>query len=202
MSQTELPLYPKVSSIYNKIMQLAIAIFIIIVVMNLWFYSYGENRRALDKDFRYISQQYLSQLAIAADILLAKNDDALQGYVDDIAQQSWIKDVSLYDETGQIVVASKNQSNINDLYGFSQYKADKSAQYTPFVKELRIDGKLKGYLRLTVVNGGLTQHIDQASEQHYNLLRLMMILAGVVGFLLTRGLNRFSRQGFRLAKSK
>ncbi len=202
MSQTELPLYPKVSSIYNKIMQLAIAIFIIIVVMNLWFYSYGENRRALEKDFRYISQQYLSQLAIAADILLAKNDDALQGYVDDIAQQSWIKDVSLYDETGQIVVASKNQSNINDLYGFSQYKADKSAQYTPFVKELRIDGKLKGYLRLTVENGGLTQHIDQASEQHYNLLRLMMILAGVVGFLLTRGLNRFSRQGFRLAKSK
>ena len=45
MTQTEQPLYPKLSSIYNKIMQLAIAIAFIIVLMNLWLYSQTMNKQ-------------------------------------------------------------------------------------------------------------------------------------------------------------
>lgn len=201
MTQTELPLYPKVSSIYNKIMQLAIAIFIIIGLMNLWFYSYANNQRAVDEHFRYISQQYLQQLTLATNILLTKDRAQLQGFIDEVAEQVWLKDVSLYDHTGQLIVASKGQTSINDLYGLSLLKGDKSQLFTPFIQELRDGTTLNGYLRITVENRLLTDNVDKAIEQHFNLLRLMMILAGVVGFLLTRGLNRFSRQGYRLNNS-
>ncbi|WP_284245609.1 AhpA/YtjB family protein [Thalassotalea insulae] len=198
MTQTELPLYPKFSSIYNKIMQLAIAIFIIIVLMNLWVYSYGENKRALKQHFRYVSEQNLAQLTSGVKFLWNNNREQIQPYFDEMAQQHWIKDISLYDTTGQLLIATEHQASVKELYGLALYKQDKSELFTPFVSELRVDGKLLGYLRLTVENKVLTHSIAQAADEHYDLLRLMMILAGVVGFLLTRGLNRFSRQGFRL----
>ncbi|WP_206483861.1 AhpA/YtjB family protein [Thalassotalea sp. G2M2-11] len=200
MTQTELPLYPKVSSIYNKIMQLAIAIFIIIVLMNLWFFSFGQNNQAIEQHFRYVSQQNLAQIAAAVP-LLRKDSDKLEQYFDDIMQQQWVKDISLYDATGQLLLATDNQISINDLYGFSEFKPDRSGQFTPFITELRHDNQLTGYIRLTVSNERLKGPLLEASEAHFDLLRLMMILAGVVGFLLTRGLNRFSRQGFRLARA-
>ncbi len=200
MTQTELPLYPKLSSIYNKIMQLAIAIFIIIVLMNLWVYSYRENNRALEQHFRYISEQNLAQMTSSVKLMMAKNRQQLQQYFDEVAEQNWLKDISLYDATGQLLMATSHQASIKELYGLSLYKQDRSEQFTPFVSELRIDGKLEGYLRITVENQVITHTMSQAANEHYDLLRLMMILAGVVGFLLTRGLNRFSRQGFRLAK--
>ncbi len=198
MTQTELPLYPKVSSIYNKIMQLAIAIFIIIGLMNLWVYSYTNNQRAVDEHFRFISQQFLQQLTTSANMLLTKDRELLQSYIDEVSQQVWLKDISLYDPTGQLIIASKGQTSINDLYGLSLLKGDKSQAFTPFIQELRDGTVLNGYLRITVDNSSLTDNVEQAIEQNFDLLRLMMILAGVVGFLLTRGLNRFSRQGYRL----
>jgi len=197
MTQVEVPLYPKVSSIYNKIMQLAIAIFIIIVVMNLWLFSSQQSEHVLDKHTRQISEQYLSQLVSGVGILLAKDSVALQGYIDDIAQQKWVKDISYYDHTGQLILASSNQSTINDLYGVSLYKTDRSDKFIPFVHELRNGMELIGYLRLTVEKTALTGELEIQRTQQFDLFRLMMILAGVAGFLLTRGLNRFSRQGYR-----
>ena len=58
--------------------------------------------------------------------------------------------------------------------------------------------KLIGYVRLTLDKHYLTTKLLRNNDEQFTLLRLMMIIAGVVGFLLTRGLNRFSRQGFRI----
>ena len=202
MTQTEQPLYPKISSIYNKIMQLAIAIFLIVVLMNLWVFSYGNNQQATKKHFNVVSQQYLSQITTASQLLLSRKNGnergELQQYFDEIAKNSWIKGLSYYDKTGRLLIASNKHSSVNDLYGISTNKADRSKKYSTFVQELTL-GELKGYLRLTVENHSLTKDIEKNSAEHYDLVRLMMILAVVVGFFLTRGLNRFSRQGFRLS---
>jgi len=195
--RSEQPLYPKISSIYNKIMQLAIAIFLIIVLMNLWVFSYGKNQRATQAHFNEVSSQYLTQIASAAKILLHENKNDVEQYFDEITESPWVKDLSFYDKTGQLVIASDKHSSINDLFGITKNKADRSDEFTTFVQEIREDN-LVGYLRLTIENNSITADIDEASEQQYGLVRLMMILAVIVGFLLTRGLNRFSRQGFRL----
>ena len=56
-------------------------------------------------------------------------------------------------------------------------------------------------MRLTLDKKYLTLDLLKNNDEQFTLLRLMMIIAGIVGFLLTRGLNRFSRQGFRLAEA-
>ena len=40
--------------------------------------------------------------------------------------------------------------------------------------------------------------LAKTDDDQQALFRLMLLLAGLVGFLLTRGLNRFSRRGYRL----
>jgi membrane protein len=78
---------------------------------------------------------------------------------------------------------------------------NKSETSVPFVGEIRKES-LVGYVRLTLDKQYLTNKLLENNDQQFTLLRLMMIIAGVVGFLLTRGLNRFSRQGFRLMGSE
>lgn len=201
MIHSEKPLYPKLSSIYNKIMQLAIAIFLLVVVMNLWVFSYSNTQQATEKHFNAVSKQYLAQIVSASEILLKNKDLNIQKYFDEVASNEWVKDVSYYDHTGLLKLASNERSSINDLFGISLNKVNRSDEFSVFIQEVNLDNT-SGYIRLTVQDDSLTHFLDQASRQHYDLVRLIMIIAVVIGFFLTRGLNRFSRQGFRLGYTK
>ncbi|MBA6253395.1 MULTISPECIES: AhpA/YtjB family protein [unclassified Colwellia] len=202
MTQIEQPLYPKLSSIYNKIMQLAIAIVFIVVLMNLWIYSQTQNKQTIDQHFYDIGQQYLQQASAGLSVLITEvntkeSRQLLQNYVDELQLAEVIKEIHLYDLSGQLIISSQNAKSVKALFGLSEYKLNKSEFAVPFVSEIRKE-RLIGYVRLTLDKNYLTNKLLKNNDQQFTLLRFMMIIAGVVGFLLTRGLNRFSRQGFRL----
>jgi len=206
MTQTEQPLYPKLSSIYNKIMQLAIAIAFIIVLMNLWLYSQTMNKQTIEQHFYEVAQQYLLQASAGLSVLTPElktkqSRQLLQNYVDELQQTELINEIHLYDITGQLIISSESAKSVKALYGLSKNKLNKSETSVPFVGEIRKES-LVGYVRLTLDKQYLTNQLLENNDQQFTLLRLMMIIAGVVGFLLTRGLNRFSRQGFRLMGSE
>jgi len=206
MTQTEQPLYPKLSSIYNKIMQLAIAIAFIIVLMNLWLYSQTMNKQTIEQHFYEVAQQYLLQASAGLSVLTPElktkqSRQLLQNYVDELQQTELINEIHLYDRTGQLIISSESAKSVKALYGLSKNKLNKSETSVPFVGEIRKES-LVGYVRLTLDKQYLTNKLLENNDQQFTLLRLMMIIAGVVGFLLTRGLNRFSRQGFRLMGSE
>jgi membrane protein len=132
-------------------------------------------------------------------------NELIQQTVDELAKMKFVKSVHLYDDTGQVLFFSSSENfesdSINDLYGISPYKGNSSAKFVPFVQEIRSDNLL-GYLRFTNEKGQLSEALNEASNQRQQLLRLMLVLAGLVGFLLTRGFNRFSRQGYRIPQKK
>lgn len=200
MPQSDLPLYPKLSSIYNKIMQLAIAIFFIIILMNLSLFSEAQNKQQIRQNVDYVGKQLLAEAVVGIEIFLAKNDlDGLQKYLDGLSESTLIKEVVTYDPTGQQMVGSKISGSINDLYGVSLNKMNRSEELFSYVQELR-SSQLDGYARLTLAQAHLSKDLQKNNDQQSTLSRLMLLIAGVVGFLLTRGFSRFSRQGFRLAK--
>jgi membrane protein len=226
MKQAEQPLYPKSSSIYNKIMQLASAILIIIVLMSMWQATDVKNRNDLAEHFSYIAKQQLKQAAIGAETLLEQEygskalaNKALQIFINRLSETDYIKQVHVYDKSGLLIVASQlpqadkvnakdteHQSysdqakSINELYGLAVNQKNISDYAIPFVQEIR-GTELFGYIRFTIEKYYLTHDLAKADEDQQALLRLMLLLAGVVGFLLTRGLNRFSRRGYRLNKA-
>ncbi|TMM46002.1 hypothetical protein [Colwellia ponticola] len=224
MKQTEQSLYPKLSSIYNKILQLASAILIIIVLMGILQATRNKNADNLTAHFNYIAKQQLQQAIVGVAVILEQShqnkaiqEAFLQRYLDGLTQVNFVKQAHLYDATGLLLVsstsveknkqgyalASANAKSINDLYGISPYQRNVTDTLTPFVDEIRYtdssNHQLHGYLRFTIEQSYLTDILAKADQEQQDLQRLMLLLAGLVGFLLTRGLNRFSRRGYRLA---
>jgi len=226
MKQTQQPLYPKLSSIYNKILQLASAILLIVVLMTMWQSTGVKNRVNLAEHFDYIAKQQLQQGIVGIAVILKQKDNSkkqqkiiLQNYLNGLSRVNFVKQIHLYDVTGALVVSANKEGNdqtadrdqdsksINDLYGISLQQRDLSARYIPFVAEIRDESsantslakrELFGYLRFTIEKSYLVDILAKADEDQQQLFRLMLLLAGLVGFLLTRGLNRFSRRGYRI----
>ncbi|TWX69845.1 hypothetical protein ESZ36_07860 [Colwellia demingiae] len=223
MKQAEQPLYPKLSSIYNKILQLASAILLIIVLMSLWQSTGERNTDNLTAHFNYIAKQQLQQAIAGVAVILEQSHESkvdqsafLQGYLDGLTKVNFVKQAHLYDATGLLVVSSASvekdkqgnelaqttEKSINDLYGISPHQRNVTDTLTPFVEEIRhtdsTSYNLHGYLRFTIEQSYLTDILAKADAEQQSLQRLMLLIAGVVGFLLTRGLNRFSRRGYRL----
>ncbi|ALO34051.1 hypothetical protein CMT41_04410 [Colwellia sp. MT41] len=227
MKQAEQPLYPKLSSIYNKILQLASAILLIIVLISILQASGVKNSNNLTKHFNFIAKQQLQQAIVGVTVILEQEHKdkhqqkaLLQRYLDGLVQVNFVNQIHLYDATGRLFVFSTSLENdkqandlarpkaksINDLYGISPQQSNLSAKLTPIVAEVRhsdfASDKLHGYLRFTIEPIYLTAILAKADKEQQSLQRLMLLVAGVVGFLLTRGLNRFSRRGYRLSASR
>lgn len=82
------------------------------------------------------------------------------------------------------------------MFGISINKINQADELLPFVQELRTE-QLNGYIRLSLHRSILADELAENSRSQYDIMRLLLIVAGFIGFLLTRGLNRFSRQGYR-----
>ncbi|AWB58401.1 MULTISPECIES: AhpA/YtjB family protein [unclassified Colwellia] len=196
MKQIEQPLYPKLSSIYNKILQLAIAILLIVLLMDFWVSSRDSQQMHIQAHANKVGKLYLAQAATSAMPYLAQNPNNLQQYADSLVQQPLVKSVHIYSITGQVMANSEQAESINDLFGISIRQINKTDNVFPFVQELRSD-KLHGYIRLSLHRSMLVDDLANNSRSQFDIMRILMIVAGVIGFLLTRGLNRFSRQGYR-----
>lgn len=225
MKQAEPFLYPKLSSIYNKILQLLGAIILIVILMSVWQSTGKKSTENLNDHFNFIAKQQLQQAIEGIAVIIEQphknkkeKEDFLQHYLDGLAKINFIKQAHLYNEKGLLIVSSvsadkKNKNvevdapsgaskSINDLYGVTPFQRDLSGVLTPFIEEIKHtdagNKNLHGYLRFTMEQSYLTDKLAKANEDQQSLQRLMLLLAGLVGFLLTRGLNRFSRRGYRL----
>jgi membrane protein len=215
MKQSEQPLYPKLSPIYNKILQLLSAILLIVLLMTLWLSTAEKSEQALSLHFEQTAEKFLEQAIVGVSVLLVEKKTAkskkaqnaqLQTYINQLGEADFIKQVHLYDETGLLLFKSDSggeaSASIKSLYGIDEslQTLNKSRKYSPFVSEIRTS-KLVGYLRLTIEKSYLTTGLAKNNDNTQTLYRFLLIIAGLVGFLLTRGLNRFSRQGFRIPET-
>lgn len=214
MNKSEQSLYPKLSSIYNKILQLVSAILLIVALMSFLVANIEKSNKVVEQHFEQVAEKFLQQSVAGISVLLTENtllisnkvrSAQLQSYLNNIASADFIKQVHLYDQTGLLMLKSElsgeASASIKLLYGIDEslQTLDKSKQYVPFIKEIRTDN-LIGYLRLTIEKSYLTSELSKNSDESQTLSRILLIIAGLIGFLLTRGLNRFSRQGFRAPK--
>lgn len=200
MKQTELPFYYKRSPIVNKFIQISVAIVVIFTVLNIWVDNNRIINQSIEDNFYHVGNEYLAQTSDMISFLIKENkSELIPQYIEQASQTPWIKDIHWYDETGQHQSTIVEGTRINDLYGVSPQTLNRSTLYVPFVKEIRHES-LIGYLRLTIKQKEFTEHLLNTQEDSSTLWRIMILLSGGAGFFLTRGFNRFSRQGYRLHK--
>lgn len=199
MTQTELPLYPKISTIYNKILQLAIAIIIIGILLHSTIDRVIKDEKQVETYFTQYGHDYLSQAASATTMLIQDaTKEHLKQHIENLSSVPFVNSVFLYDKNGQEIFSAGELKTIKTLYGIDTHQEPSYQKYTPFVAELRGD-KLHGYLRLTIEQPVIVQRLEQDNAEHQEQVRYLLFMAGVAGFFLTRGLSRFNRKGFRVA---
>jgi membrane protein len=215
MNKLEQPLYPKLSSIYNKILQLVSAILLIVILMFFLVTNTEQNDRTVEQHFEQIADKFLQQAISGISVILTdystpiskkERNVQLQSYLNNLAAANYIKHAHLYDHTGLLMLKSESDgestNTIKLIYGIDEVmpSLDRSKQYIPVIQEIR-NVELTGYLRLTIEKSYLTSELSKNNYETHATFRLLLIAAGVIGFLLTRGLNRFSRQGYRAPKT-
>lgn len=202
MDTSNLHLYPKLSPIYNKLIQLAIAIVLIIVLLNLWVNSNNQSKKTIHNHLYTLAEQHLEQAISGVLFLELINDpDELTKYVNSVANAKWVYDAHVYDATGKALAVSSSNASIKDIYGITLNKTNKSDEYIPFIQEIRTD-ELIGFMRITVKKSYFVDDLYNTNYDNHATIRLIIVMSVFIGFLLTRGLNRFSRQGFRLPIEK
>lgn len=200
MQQTDLPLYPKTSSIYNKILQLGIATVLIVVLLNFSVQSFNNLAVDVEQQFNRTGDNFVEQAMVTASVLLKKNDpQLLRDFISQLPNAPMVFDARLYDANGQLIAQSQDSESINQLYGLELGSDNKARQLVPFIKEIRQESLL-GYIRITLKKSEITAPLDQLLSDQSKSINLMLILAGLIGFLLTRGFSRFSRQSYRVGK--
>ena len=186
-------------------MQLAIAIIFIIVLMNLWLSNVRKDEFVLAQHFSQMGEQYLQQTAMSiSQLQQTKKKKSVEQFIQKLVEQEHIKSVQVYDAGGQKVAEAGQAESALSLYGAdtnSPDAKDNSDQFTPFVMSLTSDPN-SGFVRLDVKASVITQALAEENNNQQQLARVMLLMAGCAGFFLTRGLSRFSRQGFRVANQK
>ncbi|MGB0948443.1 MAG: hypothetical protein ACPGUG_16625 [Pseudoalteromonas marina] len=231
MTESQPVLQPKLSPVYNKIIQLISAVAIVIALLFFWESSNQVNRQALLSHFDATAKRLLHQASagvlaiinsqekqindknknkpIDLSRLSPENKLLMQNFINNMMSADYIKQIHFYGEDGQLYYQAqstdthykslehgKQQYSINEIYGLDGVSDDKSKRLKPFITELRGE-HLYGYLRLTIDKKTLMNVLIKSEIKSTQNIGFMLILAGIVGFLLTRGFNRFSRQGFR-----
>jgi len=201
MTQTALPLYPKISSIYNKIMQLAIAIIFIVVLMNIWIDGVAKDQRVVEQHFNYIGDQYLLQAsATMKTMLVDQNREKMEQYLNELSQSELVHSLFVYGIDGQLIAQGGIEKTVKALYGIEHNTLNVGESVVPFVAEIR-QQEVLGYIRVNLIKKEVVHQLEQENYQQQQLIRVMLIMAGCAGFFLTRGLSRFSRQGFRVEQN-
>ncbi|WNC67581.1 AhpA/YtjB family protein [Thalassotalea nanhaiensis] len=195
-------IYPKVTSIYNKLLQIGVAIILLLMILNLSIMGMDDSEKLLENHFNTVAKQYLEQSVNTSKVLLVnKNKKQLQAFVQSLSDSDLVTEARLYDAQGQTIAESERSTSVSTLVGIEQGSIDNSDLYVPFIKEIRTD-KLIGYIRLNLVKDQVIDTMQVQIYSQFELFRIMLIIAVFAGFLLTRGFNRFSRQGLRVSKPK
>lgn len=211
MKSVEQPLYLKLSSIYNKILQLVSAILLIIALFAMWLSSVEKSQDTLSQHFEQTAQQFLQQAVAGAAALL---DEAgakisqqtrlalLQKYLNKMATADFVRDIHLYDESGLLVLTSEHQSyssaSINELFAIDKIQKDNdiTTKFQPFISEIRAL-QLSGYLRVTIEKSQLIANLAKERNDKKVFYLLLLGIAVLIGVLLSKAFRPFSREDYK-----
>ncbi|GLX81358.1 hypothetical protein [Thalassotalea eurytherma] len=191
MKRIELPLYLKLSTIYNKILQLTIVIVLMLVVLNIHFISSQKSAENIHEYYQQVGQLQLQQLSNSAAITLEQGDrKALSRLAEQVSQQAFIRKVTFYDPTGQVIAKSSLANTRDELNTQLTENVDEAQlKATHFIGEIRTT-QLLGYVGISLHDEHIKMPLTNSINHLFEQSRLLFILAGIIGVLLARSLSK------------
>jgi membrane protein len=183
MSSSKLPLYPKISSVYNKIMQFAFAVVL-----------------TQENQFNLFARNYIAQTAVTVRTFFdGKKRNGLSAYVNSLTALPIVSEVVVYDSRGQTLAASQGSSTVKQHFALLPGYFNPQKAYVPFIAEVR-DQELLGYIRINLDKEFLTGEIRASLERQFEIFKLLLVLAAMAGIFFMRSFNRLPTKDFKVFK--
>ncbi|CAM3866811.1 AhpA/YtjB family protein [Rheinheimera salexigens] len=179
---------------YIKLLQVALAVLGIWLLLQAWVMTQQQGKALLQQQSSQLMRETLITLADTAGYLIENDQlDGLEQLTQNVASSNYLFDVVVYDANGVRMSSSENSGPAYQLYNPDYIEA-----LTPMVQPIVKRQQLLGYMKFSLRLDASLTPIAQPWQDLMQQLLLMLLLAGVVGFLLRRGFSRFSRQSLRL----
>lgn len=191
MDQTEATLYPKLPVIYNKIMQLGLGILLLVAILTVWLFGKVQVNEDIDRHYGEMTRVYAQKVGSALSVMLDSEQMSLvEKYLVDLESQALVEHVRFYDAKGKLLWHSEQSQDMTEisLQGSNDIVLRNDNRPLIYVEEVR-NQKLQGYIRISLNQQMLSSEAKQSADNHYNYFRVLLLIAGIAGFLFARGIR-------------
>lgn len=202
------------TSVYRRLSLVGLSVGLLVVVLNMWidatFKGEQVQRNTLSEHIRLM----LNHSALMAQRKIqAKDIDGLTLMLDDMTHDPYILQAMIYDNTGKVLAKSHDALSAQALYQKQRVRYqslppfDAQAEQSPlditmYVSEIYHEQQLLGYLHVSYRKQLAMSAPLSFYQENMQKMLLMMLLSGLIGYMLTRGFARFSRNSYRIVDSQ
>ncbi|GGZ30445.1 MULTISPECIES: YtjB family periplasmic protein [Shewanella] len=185
----------KKSQKISRLLQIAIAVTLLVGLVQLWQTSLLQGQRLLKTQTQKMARLLVQQTAYgAAPALQLQNDEQLQWLASALVEDPKVMAATIYSEDGQRLSFAQDVSP-ELLEPDSPELDDLLAPYPPYVEPVIQQGNNLGFVEVRLDPKLFFNEIQEAHELNMEQQQLMLIVAGFIGLLLSRALS-FKRADF------
>ncbi len=167
------------------LVQLAIAVLGIWFILHSWGQAKSEGQQLLLQQNKLLMRETLIAMSYTAGYLL--ENDELEGLLQltqHIAENPFLHDVVVYDANGVRLSWSEANSAARLLY-----RPDQPLPLIPMVEEIRVQGELLGYIKISLLNEEQLFPSYRTWQELMQQILGLLLLTAAIGMLLKRSFN-------------
>ncbi|WP_028774538.1 AhpA/YtjB family protein [Shewanella waksmanii] len=185
----------------TRLVQIAIAVTLMVGLFQLWETSLLQGQQLLKSQTEKMARLLVQQTAYGATpALQLQNDEQLQWLTQALVQDPKVMAATIFSEQGQRLSFAQSVTD-EDLEADSQAMIDALATYPPYVEAVSQDGNNLGFIEVRLEPKLFFNEIKEAHQINMQQQQMMLIIAGIIGLLLSRALS-FKRADFDRRKTR
>jgi len=179
----------------SRLLQIAIALTLMVGLVQLWQTSLLQGQLLLKSQTQKMARLLVQQTAYsAAPALQLQNDEQLQWLASALVEDPKVMSAAIFSDQG-IRLAFAQSITKETLDPESEDMSLLLSKYPPYVEPVIQDGKNLGYVEVRLDTKLFFNEIKEAHNLNMEQQQIMLLVAGLIGMLLSRALS-FKRADF------
>ncbi|MXR68691.1 hypothetical protein GNT65_08405 [Shewanella sp. JBTF-M18] len=185
----------------TRLLQIAVAVALMVGLFQLWETSLLQGQQLLKSQTQKMARLFVQQTAYgAAPALQLQNDEQLQWLTSALVQDPKVMSATIFSEKGQRLAFAQSVTD-EQLEPESEELKALLAPYPPYVEAVLQDDKNLGFIEVRLMPQRFFNEIKEAHQLNMEQQQMMLLIAGLIGMLLSRALS-FKRADFERRKTK
>ncbi|MEI6858303.1 MAG: AhpA/YtjB family protein [Shewanella sp.] len=185
----------------SRLVQIVVAITLAVGLIQLWKTSLLQGQQLLKSQTQMMARLLVQQTAYgAAPALKLQNDEQLQWLASTLVLDPKVMSVNIFSEDGQRLSFAQSVTD-EELDPGSIELNQLLERYPPYVEAVTQDDNNLGFIEVRLEPKLFFNEIKEAHQLHMEQQQMMLIIAGVIGMLLSRSLS-FKRADFDRRKTR